>query len=102
MHLGDSAWRSGRQSDAVRAWKSILETGSAGVTARRIEALDSYQIEAWGGVLVPSIELQERLEGRYIKAARRRLEAVAAGEEPPTTPTRADRDSELSVQKSGE
>ena len=101
MHLGDAAWRAGRQGDAVRAWKSILETGAGGVTARRLAALDSYQIEAWGGVLVPSIELQERLEGRYIENARRRLEAVAAGEEPPTAPTRAERESEASVQDSG-
>ena len=71
------------------------------MTARRLAALDSYQIEAWGGVLVPSIELQERLEGRYIENARRRLEAVAAGEEPPTAPTRAERESEASVQDSG-
>ena len=101
MHLGDVAWRSGRQGDAVRAWKSILETGVEGVTDRRLAALDAYQIEAWGGVLVPSLELQERLEGRYIEAARLRLEAVAASKEPPTTPTRVDRESGGSVQESG-
>ena len=102
LHLGDVAWRSGLRTEAVRAWKSILDTGVDGVVARRLAALDAYQIEAWGGVLVPSVELQDRLEGRFIEAARLRLEAVAAGEEPPTTPTRADRESGVSVQESRE
>ena len=101
LHLGDAAWRSGRQADAVRAWKSILETGADGLSARRISALDSYQMEAWGGVLVPSVELQERLEGRYITAARRRLEAVAVNEEPETTPTREERSAGTGVQEPG-
>jgi tetratricopeptide (TPR) repeat protein len=100
LHLGDAAWRAGRQAEAVQAWTAIIESGSDGISDRRLAALDSYQIGIWGGVLVPSQELEARLEGRYLEAARGRLESVAAGEDPSTTPTRAERESDPAAHES--
>ena len=97
IHLGDAAWRSGRETQAIQAWRTLLEGGMSGATDRRLATLDAYQIESWGGVLVPSMELEQRLEGRFVEAARRRLESVAEGRDPATTPTMAERESNSDV-----
>ncbi|MCP4833957.1 MAG: hypothetical protein GY895_04265 [Phycisphaera sp.] len=98
LHLGDAAWRSGRETQAIQAWRTLLEGGSSGVSDRRLATLDAYQVEFWGGVLVPSMELEQRLEGRFMESARRRLESVAEGLDPATTPIPSEPELDSGVQ----
>lgn len=90
LHLGDASWRAGRQTEAVDAWNAIVGGSAEPVADQRSEIFDGYQRDSWGGILVPSAEIAERIEGRWRTAARRRLEALAAGEDPPLSPTIAE------------
>ena len=84
MHRGDAAWRSGRTTDAMADWRSVMDRGEEGLSARRLEAFDAYQRSAWGCILIGSDRLDSL--GSWVEAARIRLEAMEAGGAPPVAP----------------
>lgn len=90
MHRGDAAWRAGRRSAAVADWSAIREAASGRSDQARRAALDAYQRDAWGGVLIDSGRIDRQLEGRWLEMAEARLSALERDEPPPVTPLPAE------------
>lgn len=88
LHLADATWAAGDRAEAERIWRSLGGTEDEASRQRRLAGIRGYQIEVWGGELVPSASIDRLLEGRWHEAARARLDAVAAGR--PPLPVEAD------------
>ncbi len=75
-HLGDALWRSGKNDDAVKAWKQAHSLASIELEQRRSEAPESPQTK--------------RIE-QHMASLKGKLDAVTAGERPLIATTWADK-----------
>lgn len=82
MHLADATWAAGDRAEAEQIWRSLAREERPADLERRLAGITEYQIEVWGAELVPSASIDHLLEGRWIEAARARLEALGDGRDP--------------------
>jgi tetratricopeptide (TPR) repeat protein len=82
LHLADASWAAGDRDTAQDVWRRIAAPVSDVDRARRLEGIRSYQVEVWGGELVPSEAIDHLLEGRWSERAIQRLQAIRAGRPP--------------------
>lgn len=83
-HLGDARWRQGNTAAAVEAWREALRRlenpQHRELVTRNYRALQTQQ---WGVLVADPGALYDRDFGQRLKAIKRRIDAVEAGEEPP-------------------
>jgi hypothetical protein len=88
LHLADASWAAGDRVTAEDIWRRLATPPEDADRQRRLAGIRSYQIEVWGGELVPSEVIDHLLEGRWIERAERRLDAVRGGRSPIDVPGR--------------
>ncbi|MCH2161357.1 MAG: hypothetical protein MK085_05740 [Phycisphaerales bacterium] len=103
LHVGDASWRGGRKHEAVVAWNAIIETrGSGGISEQILGAYADWLRQSFGSEIVDPAEIWEREDGRWIKAARRRIKALSEDEPPPLVPTWAELEERERTENRGE
>ncbi len=86
LHLADASWVAGDRATAEDIWKRIAAPVDPADRRRRLAGIRSYQIEVWGGELVPSASIDDLLEGRWGAIAQSRLDAIRRGRPPIEVP----------------
>ena len=103
LHYGDALWRAGRKTEAQQAWNEIVEIrGGPGTEQQMREIYAGWLKTNFGAQIVDPGDLWQNLEAQWLDAARIRLGALAAGEEPLLEPTWAELDGREKAQKSEE
>ncbi len=86
LHLADASWAAGDRATAEDVWRRLAAPIDPVDRQRRLAGIRSYQVEVWGGELVPSDSIDHLLEGRWGARAAARLEAVRLGLSPIDAP----------------
>ncbi len=82
LHLADASWAAGDRATAEDIWRRIAAPIDPADRQRRLAGIRSYQLEVWGGELVPSESIDDLLEGRWSVLAQSRLDAIRQGRSP--------------------
>ena len=86
-HLGDALWVAGRNEDATRTWRLVVEAGGGrGTRDRMLQAFDRMQQRRWGLRAWDASSFYDARDGAAVARAQAKLKALAQGQPPSVTP----------------
>ena len=86
-HLGDIAWRMGREDEALAAWREALTILEAPAHGEGI--VQNYlflQTRLWGLLVADPRTMYHRQYSVILERTRRKVQAAESGDEPPVAP----------------